>query len=1144
LSGARETVIAQASGSESAMRRMARLVARDEQIRSLKVSHATLAALRASPPRAAARIATACDVFADRPCLGVASSGGCMTFSTLTYRELWQRVIAAATHLSRNGIVVRGACVGIYADTGVDWVVADLACLYLGAVSVPMQRGAALDDLVHVARETELACIFADRTEGAAIAHLVERCPAIRDVVVLGGAASIRHSPAVRVHDLDQIVAAGVQGAVQTDAAAAADELFSVVYTSGSTGRPKGVMVTEGRWAETLGDSLRRTPIPTITVGYLPLSHMAGRISLYTTMMVGGQVNLVASDDKFRLLDAIRATRPTVLTLVPRVSGLIHQQFLALVLRQNVDLAAGYGDAGVATALRTVRDEWLGGRLCFATTGAAPTAPDVARFVAEGLGVHVIDAYGSTEVARIAVDGLVQPDVDYRLVDLPELGYTTRDRPYPRGELVVKSPRQTPGYFKNAEANASLYEADGYIRTGDIVEERAPRHIVWIDRKSDVVRLTNGVNVNVSRLESLFETHSPYVEQIFICGETNRDSLLAVVVPNAPLLAERCGSGEERDRAAENLLHAEIARVAAEHRLPSHEVPRGLLLADEPFTRENGLLSDAKKFRRPNLRERYRARLGALYSTIAERQVRALLDAAGSGESIEEQSCAAVAAVLGRRELDESDLTRSFTNLGGDSIAAIRLRDVLGNRLDLSALLDPDKSLRSILGTVAQGGPDRDALTARTLHGDDEKWAHAGDFELAGLLPPALVSAAPRLPLSREPKHYLLTGATGFLGQVVLEALLEKLERRDCSITCIVRATDDAAAYARVAAKFDSAGVAAARLLASWTQRSRLRVLAGDVASPCFGLRDSAYAELGERVDAVLHCGALVNHLLSYADLFAPNVRGTMEVMRFAISCRRKRVHFVSTTGVATGWQGSTPVPEEQHASALWRRRRLEASGYASGYTTSKWASEIMLWNLSRACDVPVAVHRCSMILPHRGRSDTFNASDSFSRLLYGIVRTGVAPTSFYAEDYAGDRHYDALPVDFVAAALAEICASPDEQFRTYHVSNPNWHDGVCIDKIVSWVESAGYAIERLEHGAWYAEFVERLRELSGDAQRRSPQQIAHRWREPITAGKGPFRLATGNFGTALASSGVAAIPSLDQAYIQRSVRGICGANR
>jgi fatty acid CoA ligase FadD9 len=95
----------------------------------------------------------------------------------------------------------------------------------------------------------------------------------------------------------------------------------------------------------------------------------------------------------------------------------------------------------------------LGGRFISAMTGSAPISSEMKAFVESLLDLHLTDGYGSTEAGMVFVDGQVQrpPVIDYKLVDVPDLGYFSTDRPHPRGELLVKSDTMFPGYYKRPE---------------------------------------------------------------------------------------------------------------------------------------------------------------------------------------------------------------------------------------------------------------------------------------------------------------------------------------------------------------------------------------------------------------------------------------------------------------------------------------------------------------------------------------------------------------------------------------------------------------------------------------------------------------------------------------------------------------------
>src|SRR3546814_17446594 len=102
------------------------------------------------------------------------------------------------------------------------------------------------------------------------------------------------------------------------------------------------------------------------------------------------------------------------------------------------------------------------------STGSAPTTPEVKGFISECFQLPVNEGYGTTEAGSIMSNGRVlrPPVIDYKLIDVPELGYFTTDKPYPRGELWVKTEMAIPGYFKQPEATAALYDRSEERRVG------------------------------------------------------------------------------------------------------------------------------------------------------------------------------------------------------------------------------------------------------------------------------------------------------------------------------------------------------------------------------------------------------------------------------------------------------------------------------------------------------------------------------------------------------------------------------------------------------------------------------------------------------------------------------------------------------
>lgn len=301
--------------------------------------------------------------------------------------------------------------------------------------------------------------------------------------------------------------------------------------------------------------------------------------------------------------------RPTQLSLVPRVWEMLYGEFRSEVARRS----CGADDDALAQVSADLRQRLLGGRVISAMSSSAPISDARKSWVESFLDLHVVESLGSTEAGSLCFDGVVMRPVvlDYKLEDVPELGYLGTDRPHPRGELLVKTDAVFGGYFRQPDVTAAVFDPDGYFRTGDVVAELGPDQLKYVDRRNVVLKLAQGEFVTLSRLEALF-ADSPLVRQIYLYGNSLRSYLLAVVVPTDEALARQEDLGP--------LIRASLREVADRAGLQPFEIPRDVVVDTTPFTPENGLLTGIRKLARPKLAERYGALLEQRYADLAQRE--------------------------------------------------------------------------------------------------------------------------------------------------------------------------------------------------------------------------------------------------------------------------------------------------------------------------------------------------------------------------------------------------------------------------------------------------------------------------------------------------------------------------------------------
>ena len=1062
-------------------------------------------------------------------------------FDTITYAEVADRVHAISNAMTE---VHPGDRVAILGFTSVDYTTIDMALASHGAVSVPLQTSAPAATLQPIVAETEPVVIasavdyLADAVELAlgspTVSGLVvfDHHPQLddhRDALADATAQLSQAGRSITIDTLADVIDGGRRSPGRPPHVSAdPNPLTLLIYTSGSTGAPKGAMYTEYLVANAWRQSTRASwgdqgAHPSITLNFLPMSHMMGRAMLYGTLGAGGTAYFAARSDLSTFLEDLALVRPTQLSFVPRIWDTIYAE-----VRKELDQRPGDDDAVFAE----LRQSLLGGRYVSAMTGSAPLSSEMRTFVETLLDIHLIDGYGSTEAGAVFVDGQIQrpPVVDYKLVDVPDLGYFRTDRPHPRGELLVKSDSLFPGYYKRPQVTAEMFDADGYYRTGDVVAETAPDHLVYVDRRNNVLKLSQGEFVTVSALEAVFGD-SPLIRQIYLYGNSARAYLLAVIVPTDEAL--------HRDdvKTAVNDSLQDAARAAG---LQSYEIPRDFIIETTPFTLDNGLLTGIRKLARPRLKAQYGDRLELLYSELADGQADELreLRTTGADRPVLETVVRAAGALLGA-SAGELKPDAHFTDLGGDSLSALTFGNLLGDIFDVDVpvgvIVSPASDLQTLatyIQTERQPGSARP--TFASVHGRDATRAHAGDLTLDKFVDSQTLADAPSLPgPSAEIRTVLLTGATGFLGRYLALEWLERMHLVGGTVVCLVRAKDDAAARDRLDRTFDSGDP---KLLEHYRELAadHLEVIAGDKGEADLGLDPRTWRRLADTVDLIVDPAALVNHVLPYSQLFGPNALGTAELIRLALTTRQKPFVYVSTIGVGAGIEPGG-FTEDGDIRAISATRSVDDS-YANGYSNSKWAGEVLLREAHDLCGLPVSVFRCDMILADTTYAGQLNLPDMFTRLILSLVATGVAPGSFYALDASGHRpraHYDGLPVEFIAEAISTLGSHVMDGFETFHVMNP-YDDGIGLDEFVDWLIDAGYPLQRVgDYAGWLQRFTMAVHALPDRQRQASLLPLLHNYQRPETPIRGSIA-PTERFRTAVQDAKIG--PDKDIPHVTREV--------
>lgn len=536
-----------------------------------------------------------------------------------------------------NEGLMPGDRVGLMVRNSIEWVLCDMASLASGLVVVPIFIKDSHENIVHIINDAGIKLLVVEDSDTwQQLAPVHGRIPSVGRVLIIRrfkeGATS---DPRVKYYE--DWLCTDDSGIYVHDVTL--ESPATIVYTSGTTGLPKGAVLTHHNMLWNAHTGLRAVTITPddLFLSFLPLTHMFERtVGYYLAIMAGGSV--VYARNVRTVAEDMLTQHPTVIVSVPLVFQRIYERVVdevgkaspvkRWIFKTAVDI--GYG----AFLHKQGRGPWsplhllnpllyaivgkkilgkMGGRLRLAVAGGAALPEYIWRlFVA--IGLPVIQGYGMTETSPVLSvnrednnrGDTVGPPMDEMEIRITE-----------SGEIIAKTPGMMKGYWNNEEATRKIIDADGWVHTGDI-GEMSNGHLKITGRLKQIIVMSNGEKVPPDRVEAeiksmgIFENLMVYGEQkpfLLLMGKPLPDKLKQFADENG--FAYEGEHPPHGGKFEEALIAAVNAHLGG---FPGYVRVKRLLLVDESWLPENGLLTNTLKLKRHVIEEKYRKEIDAAYA--------------------------------------------------------------------------------------------------------------------------------------------------------------------------------------------------------------------------------------------------------------------------------------------------------------------------------------------------------------------------------------------------------------------------------------------------------------------------------------------------------------------------------------------------
>ena len=552
------------------------------------------------------------------------------------YNGVWtktatQELVNKGNKISRGLLklgIKPGDKIGIISTNNrTEWCVMDLGILQIGAIDVPVYPTISVEDYIYIFNNAEIKyCFVSDNELYEKLVQVKPNVESLKGIFTfdeIPGAPNWKEVLDMGESDENQQEVEDIAKTINEN------DLATLIYTSGTTGRPKGVMLTH---KNIVSNVVACTPIILdVTKGlnefkslsFLPICHIFERMLYYLYLSNGFSIYFAESIEKVG--ENVKEVKPQIMTVVPRLVEKVYDKivdkgaeagglkskifFWALSLIENYDpkkpksLKHKIADKIVFKKWR----EGLGGNIAALVSGSAALSQRLNR-VFQGAGIPILEGYGLTETSpvisvnsfdnmKIGTVGHVLSNLDLKIQE--------------DGEITVKGPSITQGYFQDEEKTKEAFTEDGYFRTGDIghIDEEGFLHIT--DRKKEMFKTSGGKYVAPQVIENLAKS-SKFIEQIMVVGDGEKMPC-ALVQPDfafAQLWAHRKHikmgtTPEEIVQSPELKKRIEKDIALLNETLGKWEQIKKIELTPEVWSIEDGLLTPTMKLKRKAVKEKF-----------------------------------------------------------------------------------------------------------------------------------------------------------------------------------------------------------------------------------------------------------------------------------------------------------------------------------------------------------------------------------------------------------------------------------------------------------------------------------------------------------------------------------------------------------